>query len=55
MPGHLQQSQCEITSVGCVEARVSTGWEPRAGGKADVDTSGVSHPEGKCSVSCLRR
>lgn len=31
------------------------GWEPRAGGKADADTSGVSHPEGKCSASCLRR
>lgn len=38
--------------LGCPRA---DGWEPHAGGKADADTSGVSHSEGKCSVSRLRR
>lgn len=42
----------DALGLGCPQG---DGWEPQARWKADADTSGVSHPEGKCSVSCLRR
>lgn len=50
----LQQSQCVITSTGCIGDRVSRTdeWYPHARRQADAKTSGVSHPDRKCSVSC---
>lgn len=57
MPGH-----CSSDSVGShpqdalgLECPWSDEWHPHARGEADANTSGVSHPDRKCSVSCLWR